>query len=825
MQAFGSVETGFTSIRKFISPRSGLKLYRIDFEGPLVEMTVAVATEALDDAGCPHTLEHLIFMGSHAYPYKGFLDMLATRNLANGTNAWTAQDHTAFTLTTAGSAGLFQLLPVYMDHILRPSITSAAFLTEIHHINEKAENCGVVYCEMQGIESNPESMAELAFMRAAFPPNSGYRYETGGLLHDIRQLNVETVREFHKKTYSLANTAIIIAGTVDDEALFKCIGQIEADVLGPALQDPAQLATASEIPQRTHELFAAELPPFQDQTLEIRFPSKGDDEMGLVEMGWKGPKLQNGLERAGCDILLRYLTEGEVAPLHQALLECDPPLASGIGWTSSSGKDGTLQLQIDGIEPADLQRVPLVVRSTLNKVLKSIDFSRLLSFIRVQLLERQESEEENISAFVDLCVTDAVYGDDGCSLLRTMFESTRLLLEQDSSWWLQLMQTYLMSPSINVLAAPSTEVAAAHAKSEAARFSEQAASYGPEGLKACQSKLDVAIAQHQSKPPTHLFSNFPVQSADSIPSIPYSCRVLSDQGVTVQYTHVKSQFVTIYMVFDTSSIPASIMQLLPLVSELFFAVDISESSSRGKTPWSTVVESLQTFSLGQSFGLGVGGSCFYSGSFETTACASIRAREESAVTAMLWMLDLCNHAAPSAERIRLYESFFLCLLQLIISFLCRCAKKLRRSCLEQLQEPEIASTLLAMRDLWSETSSNVIVKPDRQKPFLAALLELLNNGQEDDVVGRVRQFYATVLDPARLQVFIVGPNGRSLGQEQPDLPQNLASLVSQAYHNQPFPPSFAAKFSQNGLRSSIGGEGGVSRVRGCPVMPMAATER
>jgi Zn-dependent M16 (insulinase) family peptidase len=651
MQAVGSVETGFTCIRKLISPLSGLKLYRIDFDGPLVEMTVAVATEAHDDAGCPHTLEHLCFMGSHAYPYKGFLDMLATRNLANGTNAWTAQDHTAYTLTTAGSAGLLQLLPVYMDHILRPSITKEAFLTEVHHINDKAENSGVVYCEMQGIESNPESMAEVAFMRAAFPPNSGYRYETGGLLQDIRKLTVEAVRDFHKKTYNLANTAIIIAGSVDDEALLKCISQIEVDVLG--LQAPiARPVQLSEIPRRPCELFAAELPPFHAQTLEVRFPSKGDDEIGLVLIGWKGPHLHSALERVGCEILLRYLTEGEVAPLHQTLLECDPPLASGIGWTASSGKDGTLQLQIDGVEPAELRRVPVVVRSTMKKVLKSIDLSRLHSFIRIQMLEWQEAEEESISAHVDNCITDAVYGDCGISLLRTTLESQRLLLDQDKSWWLHLMQTYLMAPSIDVLASPSPDVASAHAKAEAARFAEQAASYGADGLNACQSELDLAIAQHQAVPPPHLFSKFPVCNADNIPSIPYFSRVLCDQGAIVNFSHVKSQFVTIYMVFDAVSIPANVMQLLPLVSELFFAVDIAASGSQGHTSWSNVVTSLQTFSLGQSFGLGVGGSCFYSGSFDTTACASIRAREESAATAMQWLLDLCNHAAPSAERIR-----------------------------------------------------------------------------------------------------------------------------------------------------------------------------
>jgi Zn-dependent M16 (insulinase) family peptidase len=672
MQAVGSIETGFTRVRKLVSPLSGLKLYRIDFEGPLVELTVAVGTEAHDDAGCPHCLEHLVFMGSQSYPYKGFLDMLATRNLANGTNAWTAQDHTAYTLTTAGSAGLLQLLPIYMDHILRPNITNEAFLTEVHHVNEKAENGGVVYCEMQGIESSAESMAELAFMRAAFPPSSGYRYETGGLLQDIRQLTVEKVRTFHEKTYSLANTAIVIAGTIDEEALSNCISRIEVDILG--LQPVASVATpvsASTFPPCQPEIFAAELPSFNPQTLEVHFPSKADDEMGLLLIGWKGPRLQNALERVGCEMLLRYLTEGEVAPLHQALLECNPSLASGIAWSVSSGKDGTLQLQVDGVDPADLRRVPLVVRSTIKKVLKSIDFSRLRSFVHVQILEWQESEEENIAAHVDNCINDAIYGDFSISLLRTTLESPRLLLQQDLSWWLHLMQTYFMAPSIDVLASPSPDVAAARAKDEAARFAEQAASHGPEGLKACQSQLDSAIAQHQAVPPPHLFSQFPVQSADCIDSVPHSCHVLCEQGVTVNFTNVKSNFVTIYMVFDTTGIPSKIMQLLPLVSELFFAIDIAASSSLGYVQWSNVVSSLQTFSLGQSFGLGVGGSCFYSGSFETTACASIRAHEDSAVTAMQWLLSLCNHSVPTAERIRVYVhycevallSFFLKLLQ------------------------------------------------------------------------------------------------------------------------------------------------------------------
>ena len=57
-----------------------------------------LATEALDDDGCPHTLEHLVFLGSEDYPYKGVLDRLANRALAQGTNAWTDIDHTCYTV-------------------------------------------------------------------------------------------------------------------------------------------------------------------------------------------------------------------------------------------------------------------------------------------------------------------------------------------------------------------------------------------------------------------------------------------------------------------------------------------------------------------------------------------------------------------------------------------------------------------------------------------------------------------------------------------------------------------------------------------------------
>lgn len=143
-------------------------------------------------------MEHLIFLGSELYPYKGILDGVANRCLAQGTNAWTDTDHTAYTLSTAGSEGFLNMLPVYLDHILYPTITDSAFHTEVHHITGEGEDAGVVYCEMQGRENSSLSRVYRAMLLNMYP-NCGYSAETGGIMSNLRDLKVEKGFFFIKK--------------------------------------------------------------------------------------------------------------------------------------------------------------------------------------------------------------------------------------------------------------------------------------------------------------------------------------------------------------------------------------------------------------------------------------------------------------------------------------------------------------------------------------------------------------------------------------------------------------------------------------------------
>jgi hypothetical protein len=91
LQSF-PVENAPITLSKWRSQRTGLTVVVGNHESPITNGYFTIASEIFDDTGRPHTLEHLIFLGSKEYPYKGVLDQLANRAGSNGTNAWTAND-------------------------------------------------------------------------------------------------------------------------------------------------------------------------------------------------------------------------------------------------------------------------------------------------------------------------------------------------------------------------------------------------------------------------------------------------------------------------------------------------------------------------------------------------------------------------------------------------------------------------------------------------------------------------------------------------------------------------------------------------------------
>jgi Zn-dependent M16 (insulinase) family peptidase len=239
------------------------------------------------------------------YPYKGLLDTLANRACANGTNAWTDTTNTTYTVTTAGQEGFLNLLPVYIDHVLYPTITDAGFTTEVYHVNGKAEDSGVVYSEMQGRENLSADLMELRSQRAIYSKDSGYRSETGGLMEALRSLSAQQsapvclvaycgadaaiVRDYHAGSYLPHNMTLIVTGRVDPTALLDVLETKVEPRIHEHKQDRGERPKGWTRPWV--ETRSIEKPTVPSKTERVEFPEK-DESSGEWMANWVGPDSQ-----------------------------------------------------------------------------------------------------------------------------------------------------------------------------------------------------------------------------------------------------------------------------------------------------------------------------------------------------------------------------------------------------------------------------------------------------------------------------------------------------------------------------------------------------
>ena len=265
-----------------------MSVVEADQEGPKVNGYFTFATEIHDDSGAPHTLEHLCFMGSRSYRYKGVLDKLANRAYCE-TNAWTATDHTAYTLDTAGWDGFAQILPVYLEHLILPTLTDAGCYTEVHHIDGSGNDAGVVYSEMQGNQNALEFFLSLKYSRTLYPEGVGFRYEIGGMMEQLRILTIDRIREFHREMYQPKNLCLVIIGSVNHANLLETLDRFEMTIMED-IPDPGAHFKRPWIDSKQAPLLKKSI------VENLEFP-EGDESSGEILISFCGPKYTDHILR------------------------------------------------------------------------------------------------------------------------------------------------------------------------------------------------------------------------------------------------------------------------------------------------------------------------------------------------------------------------------------------------------------------------------------------------------------------------------------------------------------------------------------------------
>ncbi|KAI9671573.1 MAG: hypothetical protein M1817_003625 [Caeruleum heppii] len=590
-------ETDFspTTFTQYESDRTGMQVVVVDQKGPKVSGYFTLATEIHDDSGAPHTLEHLIFMGSKSYKYKGILDKLATRSYSN-TNAWTATDHTAYTLDTAGWEGFAQILPVYLEHVLLPTLTDAGCYTEVHHIDGTGHDAGVVYSEMQGVQNTQSELMDLKARRLMYPENVGFRYETGGMLEKLRVLSPDRIRAFHREMYQPKNLCLVIIGEVDHEQLLHILDDFEKAIAND-LPIPEQ-------PWKRPWVESAPTPQLNNSIIEtVEFPEE-DESSGEILVSFLGPDINDTLLTAALSCLLVYLAGSSVSVLEHTIVEKEE-LASAVYYSTESRPDTVIQFVLSSVATEKLteaeKRLFEVLHDTASR---PFDMQYLLECVQRERRQVKYQTEASASIFSTSIISDFLFGRrDGSTLrdLQTLKEYDMLEAWSEEQWKDFLRRWVSHAPHISILGVPSAKLSAKLKADEKARVEEQKKRLGEEGLVRLEKRLAEAKAANDVEIPRSLLETFKIPGTESIHFI--SCttaraglaqkmgklenpiqqiidRESPDIPLFIHFEHIPTNFVHVTLLQNTDSIPVRMRPLLSIYLDNFFNTPILRNGTR-----------------------------------------------------------------------------------------------------------------------------------------------------------------------------------------------------------------------------------------------------
>ncbi|KAK5137618.1 hypothetical protein LTR08_007913 [Meristemomyces frigidus] len=583
------------TITQYESTRTGMRIAVVDQKGPKVNGYFALATEIHDDSGAPHTLEHLCFMGSKAYHYKGLLDKLATRHYSM-TNAWTATDQTAYTLDTAGWDAFAQMLPVYLDHLIVPTLSDAGCYTEVHHVDGTGQDAGVVYSEMQGVQNAADEIIDLAMRRLMYPEGNGYRYETGGMMEQLRVLSADRIRRFHKEMYQPKNMRLVIAGEVDHSELLQIVDAFEETVLEdvPSVDAPFKRPWTESEPT----------PSLQETVVKtVEFPEE-DESMGEVVIGFFGPKYDDHLAQSAISILIHYLSGSSISVLENTLVEKEQ-ICSMVVSQIEFRTNANISFGLSAVEYKKLafaeKRFMDLLKETAGKPFDMEYMHDCIKRLRRMLISRSENAG---SFFSEIVIEDHLYGSRGGKDLATLgnlqdFDDLEKWTDQQ---WRDFMSKWLADAHhVSILGTPSKDMSKKQTEDEKARVKAQQEKLGEAGLKDLAEKLQQAQDENNKPIPDSLLEQFPIPSTDSIHFISTetarsgAARTMgrldnaaqrtidqNDNGspLFIHFEHIPSNFVRVKLEISTSSVAAEFKPLLVLYVMNFFTTPVMRGGKR-----------------------------------------------------------------------------------------------------------------------------------------------------------------------------------------------------------------------------------------------------
>ncbi|MBN1547677.1 MAG: insulinase family protein [Syntrophaceae bacterium] len=200
---------------------TGARILHLHNDDPENLYAICLRTPPTDSTGLPHILEHSVLAGSERYPLKDVFNELHRGSLQTFINAFTYPDKTVYPVASQLRKDFFNLARVYTDLVLNPRLLRETFLQEGHHLEFAVPDdpdsdlviSGIVYNEMKGAYSSPDSLMFKAIQENLYP-DTVYRNDSGGAPDVIPNLTYEQFRAFHRAYYSPSNARFFLYGNI-----------------------------------------------------------------------------------------------------------------------------------------------------------------------------------------------------------------------------------------------------------------------------------------------------------------------------------------------------------------------------------------------------------------------------------------------------------------------------------------------------------------------------------------------------------------------------------------------------------------------------------
>ena len=383
------------TIYEYEHEKTGARIIHIETNDDNKVFLIGFRTPPTDDTGVPHIMEHSVLCGSKKYPLPDPFVELVKGSLNTFINAITYPDKTVYPVASRNDKDFKNLMDVYLDAVFNPLIYAdeGIFRQEGWHYEANGIS-GVVYNEMKGALSTPESKLGSLTMRTIFPDNC-YKYESGGDPKSIPNLTYEAFIEFHKKHYHPSNSIIYLYGDVDiDERL----EYIDREYLSKYERIEVNTDIKSQLPFTAPVKAEGEYPisegedtknkSFLSLNFLIDLNSNSCDK--FFDTNLTSDVKKRTLELA-MQILLKTIVENEAAPLRKAIIESG--LGKDVDFSFETDlKQPMVSIIVNGAEYESADKFNEVTLNTLKELSKNIDKVQLEASLNTIEFALRESD-------------------------------------------------------------------------------------------------------------------------------------------------------------------------------------------------------------------------------------------------------------------------------------------------------------------------------------------------------------------------------------------------------------------------------------------------